>query len=176
MRNHKPFLAAVGLSVAALATVGAAGSASAAGCQGGYPAAQCSASVSATVISAGHTMTFSGSGFSAGETVKASVNGMVVGTYTANASGFVSGSYVVPANFKPGRYTMTLTGATSGRVLKVSFTVVPAVANAGVVGNGGSLAYTGAEVGGLATGGAVLIVGGAAALVAARRRRAGNAA
>ncbi len=177
MSMHKTFLAAAGLSVAAIATVGAAGSASAAPCAGGYAAAPCGATVSTTVVRAGHSVTFHGSGFTPGESVQVWVNGVLVGTYTADANGAISGTYTVPAGMKAGRYTLTLKGLTSGRVEKVSFTAVPAQANAGVVGNGpSSLAFTGAEVGGLATGGAVLIVGGAAVVVATRRRRADNAA
>src|SRR3954471_16267961 len=136
MSTHKTFLAAAGLSVAAIATVGVAGSASAAPCTGGYPAASCTPSISATVVRAGHSVTFHGSGFTPGESVQAWVNGVLVGTYTADANGNITGSYVVPAGMKAGRYTLTLKGLASGRAQTTAFTVVPAQANAGVVGAG----------------------------------------
>ena len=142
-------------------------------------AAPCGATVSTTVVTPGTRQPSSSFQlFAAGECVQVWVGGpALVGTYTADANGAVSGTYTVPAGMKAGRYTLTLKGLKSGRVEKVSFTAVPAQANAGVVGNDpSSLAFTGAEVGGLATGGAVLIVGGAAVVVATRRRRADNAA
>ena len=176
MSMHKTFLAAAGLSVAAIATVGAAGSASAAPCAGGYAAAPCGATVSTTVVRAGHSVTFHGSGFTPGESVQVWVNGVLVGTYTADANGAISGTYTVPAGMKAGRYTLTLKGLTSGRVEKVSFTAVPArptpVSWATTRAPWPSpvprsVAWPPA---------APVIVGGAAVVVATRRRRADNAA
>lgn len=182
MRAFKVAAATIGLSAALTGTaVGLAGPASAA-CQGGYPAAQCTVSVSDSRVVVGQTVTFSASGYAANEmvtvTMKQGGTVVVIGQFQADANGVVSASFKVP-QVQPGRYALTVTGNTSGLAQSVALTVVPNAAAAGTHANAAgpsSLAFTGTDAAKTAGAGAVLLLGGGALIVAARRRKNAHAA
>ncbi|QRV02104.1 exo-alpha-sialidase [Arcanobacterium phocisimile] len=61
----------------------------------------------------GGTYTFTGSGFTPGETFKVTVHSVVVdlGAVTANEQGEFTLTWTVPADFAPGQHTVNITGA-----------------------------------------------------------------
>jgi hypothetical protein len=188
MRAFKVAAATVGLS-AALVGVAAGPASAAPACQGGYPAAQCTMSVSDSRVVVGQTVNFSAGGFGANEMVTVTLTQgntvVVIGEFQANAQGVVSGSFKVP-NVKPGRYALTATGESSRGSQSVALNVLPNETAAGTNGNPAgakgnpagldSLAFTGSDAGKTAGAGAVLLLGGGALIVAARRRKHVNAA
>ncbi|MEP7193833.1 MAG: hypothetical protein ABI903_13315 [Actinomycetota bacterium] len=120
---------------------------------------------------AGGTVTFSGSGFLAGETITITLdNGTTFPSVVADASGAFSTTLTLSASLS-GTHTLTATGATSGRTSSTTIQVAAASANAGVVPSSGGLAFTGAAVVGIGALGALLLVGGAAMVLATRRRK-----
>jgi hypothetical protein len=127
------------------------------------------AKVADTAIVAGSKQTITGDGFLPGETVHGVLHSdpIDLGTAVADANGVVTFSVTLPAGFETGTHAVVLSGATSGRVATVEFTVAATTAAAAQ----GGLAYTGASVViPLLTGLTALVVG-AVLLLASRRRR-----
>lgn len=182
MRAFKVAAATIGLSAALTGTaVGLAGPASAA-CQGGYPAAQCTVSVSDSRVVVGQTVSFRATGYAANEMVTVTMTKggtvVVIGQFRADGDGVVTGSFTV-GQVASGRYALTVTGNTSGLAQSVALTVVPNVAATGTHANAAgpsSLAFTGTDAAKTAGAGAVLLLGGGALIVAARRRKSAHAA
>lgn len=121
-------------------------------------------------VESGGSAGFQGSGCQPGETVVVTINGRVMATVVADASGDYSGSFVV--DLAPGEYTVT---ATCGNVVNTSPLLVRGVAQTaptttrpGVAG--APLARTGSNVNGLALAGAALLLAGGGAMVVARKR------
>jgi hypothetical protein len=134
-------------------------------------------SVSNQTPTAGGTVTFSGSGFLAGETITITLdNGTTFPSVVANASGAFSTTLTLSASLS-GTHTLTATGTTSGRTSSTTIQVAAASANAGAVPStgvtpsSGGLAFTGAAVIGIGALGGLLLVGGAAMVLAGRRRK-----
>jgi hypothetical protein len=182
MRGVKVAGATLGLSVVLSgAAVGLAGPASAAPCPGGYPANQCTIAIDDSRVVVGQEVGFRATGYTPGEQARATVfsTPVVVGTYTANASGVVNGTFTVP-NVNKGRHTLTVVGLTSGIENSVRFNVVPNAKAAGNNSNGSSdsdsLAFTGSDTFKTAGVGALLLVGGGALIMASKRRKHVNAA
>jgi hypothetical protein len=133
---------------------------------------QATLSVSTTNPAVGGTLTVSGSGYAAGETVNLTLESASVslGSAVANASGDFTTSVTLPSGFS-GQHTIVGTGATSGE----SASVVICIGSCGTSGSassggGGGLAITGvavAVIGGL---GVLLLIGGGLMLLAGRRR------
>jgi hypothetical protein len=71
----------------------------------------------------GTTLTVTGMGFQAGESVDLSFNGPTVATATADTNGQVTWTFTVPT-LGAGQYGVTATGQTSGQVVNTTFTVV----------------------------------------------------
>lgn len=80
---------------------------------------------SVSTIATGGNITFTGSGFTPGETVSGVVNSDPVnlGSQVADSNGNVVFAWSVPAGFAAGQHTITLTGAASGIVATNTFTV-----------------------------------------------------
>ena len=117
----------------------------------------------------GQTVTFTGTGFTPGESVTGTVHSQPVnlGTVAADAQGNVSFTWNVPAGFAPGEHTVTLKGETSKRAVQATFTVVAAPAPPQ-----DGLASTGTSTAGLWGGSLILVLLGAG-VVLGNRRRAG---
>ena len=199
MRATKASLAVLGLSaVLAGGVISGAGAANAAGCEGGYPPAQCKVAISDNTVRPGEPVSFQADGFRGGESVSGDVHSVVVhvGTYSANSKGVVTGTFTVPSGLSNGTHTFTLTGLGSGVIKSAKFQVTGAPAGGGTgngagtgtttgtgtgtgsstSGNGGGLAMTGTNVAGVVGGGAALVLAGGALMVATRRRKHVNAA
>ena len=203
MRATKASLAVLGLSaVLAGGVISGAGAANAAGCEGGYPPAQCKVAISDNTVRPGEPVSFQADGFRGGESVSGDVHSVVVhvGTYSANSKGVVTGTFTVPSGLSNGTHTFTLTGLGSGVIKSARFSVTGAPAGggngngngagtgtttgtgtgtgsgSGTTGNGGGLAMTGTNVAGVVGGGAALVLAGGALMVATRRRKPVNAA
>ncbi len=88
-------------------------------------AAPASISLSSAWTGAGGSNTVTGSGFAPGETVRIVLQSdpVEVGVLTANGSGAISGSFVVPRTTEPGAHTVVVTGATSARAASSSLSV-----------------------------------------------------
>lgn len=178
MRAFKVAAATVGLSAALAGTaVGLAAPVSAApsgGCsQGSYPPASSTVALSRSRANVGMEISFEARCFRPGEQVTLWVAGVRMGTFTASATGTVSGSFTVPSGLKPGRYTLELAAATGTQ--SASFIVVPSAAAAGDSSDDDSLAFTGSDAAKTAGAGAVLLLGGGALIVAAKRRKTASA-
>lgn len=123
----------------------------------------------------GGTVTFSGTGFTSGETVNATVHSDPVdlGAVVVTEDGAFAIDWTIPADLTAGEHTIVITRA-DGTTITASFTVTAAAAggNAGS-SDGGGLAATGAELplAVLAIASALLIGGG---VLAARRRLAAH--
>jgi hypothetical protein len=127
--------------------------------------------VSSQTPTAGGTVTFSGTGFQAGETITITLdNGTTYPSVVADASGAFSTTIHLSASLS-GTHTLTATGATSGRTSSTTIQVAAASANAGVAPSTGGLAFTGAAVLGIGALGGLLLVGGATMVLASRRRK-----
>lgn len=130
--------------------------------------------LSTTAPCAGGTMSASGSGFGAGESVSLVLNSepQSAGTVQADADGRFSASVTIPAGLT-GRHVLTATGASTGSVTSGSFTIVAscdATPVAAQGSSGGGLAYTGVPAYALAAGAILLLLGGAVLLFLGRRR------
>ena len=72
----------------------------------------------------GSQVLVAGTGFQPGETVLVSLNNALMQDLTAGGSGaFTNGAFIVPSTMAPGRYTVMIVGATSGREASVVLTV-----------------------------------------------------
>lgn len=177
MRPTKPAAALVGLIIAVFSvlislTTSAQAAPTATSCVGGYPPSQCTVALSASTVTPGGTLSFSASGYTPGETAQGTVfsTPIVVGKWTANSSGVVSGSFTVPTSLSPGTHTFQLAGLTSGVIKSAQFTVVAGSSSSSTSGKS-SLPFTGANVMPLVGAGAALVLGGGAAVAVARRRK-----
>lgn len=106
-------------------------------------------------------------GFKPGEKVTLTMHSTptTLGVFTADANGFVTVTFTVPAGTAAGTHTLVLEGD-MGTYFQENITVAAALTTASSAG----LAYTGADVAvPLALGAGLLVVGGGA-LVASRRR------
>jgi len=142
MRATKASLAVLGLSaVLAGGVISGAGAANAAGCEGGYPPAQCKVAISDNTVRPGEPVSFQADGFRGGESVSGDVHSVVVhvGTYSANSKGVVTGTFTVPSGLSNGTHTFTLTGLGSGVIKSAKFQVTGAPAGGGN-GNGAGTA------------------------------------
>jgi hypothetical protein len=129
-------------------------------------------SVSNQAPAAGSSITFSGSGFAAGEKVTISLdNGKQFPSVFANASGAFSETITLPAGVT-GTHTITATGTTSGHSASIKIQVAGVGASGGTTASGSGLAFTGASVIGIIALGVLLLVGGGLMLLAGRRRKA----
>jgi len=72
----------------------------------------------------GTSLTVTGTGFQPGEGVQMQVNGVAVGSATADTKGAASVTFVVPAALAPGQYDVTATGQTSGVTTTTAYTVI----------------------------------------------------
>src|SRR5450631_3956419 len=162
-RLHAPLIVMFGMIIAMVAFATPSNAAS-------YTT-QPTTSVSNQAPAAGGTITFSGSGFLAGETITIKLdNGTTFPSVVANAAGAFSTTITLSAGLS-GTHTLTATGTTSGRTSSTTIQVAAASANAGVTPSTGGLAFTGAAVVGIGALGALLLVGGAALVLAGRRRK-----
>ncbi|PRY27916.1 hypothetical protein [Pseudosporangium ferrugineum] len=143
-----------------------------------YPVGPPAAGVSDGSVSTGSSVRFSGRGFGAGELVRITVNGKVVGTVRASADGTFS--TVVKLAGLDGDVVLSAAGVESGVVVNANVRV-----NAGESGGGGedaddvnagdALPTTGPSIGDLAKyvyGGTAAIMLGTGLLWFTRRRRA----
>jgi len=173
-----------------------------------YPAPGGGGTVSDGTVAPGEVFTFSGTGFLAGETITITITltstpqalgggfsggaamsvpskiNVLAAPQTVTTTAAADGSFSAPIRLgKPGTYTLTAVGNTSGHTVTQSVTVV-AGADRGVVnaaGNGSGLANTGGGNGLANTGadsslvlwslvGAGALAAGAASVVVVRRR------
>jgi LPXTG-motif cell wall-anchored protein len=135
---------------------------------GGYPIVKDKATVSATTVTAGGTVTVSGGGFSADcpvvLTVRVGSRVYITRTLTPDSSGNVSADVKLT---RTGRNVLELTGCQDDgatRVLSASVTVRAAAA-------GGSLPGTGADLTSLYAGIGLLAAGGLLVMVTRQRRK-----
>ena len=163
-----------------------------------YPAPPPSVSVSDGTVTPGETFTFSGTGFTPGETIQITISnentaasggagagrvGTSVGAVirpavvtTVSSVADSSGKFSIPITLnEAGVYTLTAKGLTSGKTQSAVVTVAaPTVAVAGAVtSSGDNLATTGADGKGLALWSAVglgALALGAGSVVAVRRK------
>ena len=119
-------------------------------------------------VNVGGNATFQGSGCAPGSTVTITIDGKVVATVTADASGDYNGSFV--ADMAPGTYTVT---ATCGDVVRTTPLTVRSVSVTPppTGGTGGtSLPRTGSNTNTMALVGAGLLLLGGGAILATRKR------
>lgn len=116
-------------------------------------------------VNVGGNATFQGSGCAPGSTVTITIDGKVMATVTADASGDYSGSF--KADLAPGSYNVT---ATCGDVIRTSPLTVRSVAVTPPSTGGGALPRTGSNSNVMALVGAGLLVLGGGAILATRKR------
>jgi hypothetical protein len=128
--------------------------------------------VSSQTVTAGGSITFSGSGFLPGETVRITVSDPItLKSVVADSSGSFSTVIVLPAGLT-GAQTLTATGLTSGRTASITIQVLAASANPFPTSTAtGGLAFTGAAVGAIGALGGLLLIGGGLMMLASRRRK-----
>jgi hypothetical protein len=127
-------------------------------------------SVAWQTITPGKQQTVVLGGFQPFETVHGVLHSTPVdlGTAQADAAGFATFTFTIPAGLEVGAHNVTMTGLTSGATAQADFTVTAAAAQ-----DTSGLAYTGTDVLPLlALGGGLLVAGAGAVTVAARRRSA----
>ena len=145
-------------------------------------------SVGHSSVAQGAALTVTGVGFSAGESVRATVHSAATvdaGTVKAGSNGTAKVTFSVPTTLATGSHTLELAGLTSGLTTSTTFTVTaaPATSSSNSTGSGtaaaqdltSTLPATGTDRNELvlqAIAGATLISVGALALLAGRRRRA----
>jgi LPXTG-motif cell wall-anchored protein len=121
-------------------------------------------------VNVGGNATFQGSGCAPGSTVTITIDGKVVATVTADASGDYNGSFV--ADMAPGTYTVTVTPVATWSApppLTVrSVAVTPPPPGGGTGGT--SLPRTGSNTNTMALVGAGLLLLGGGAILATRKR------
>lgn len=138
------------------------------------------ATLASSSVQQGGSVTVTGGGFLAGETVKAVVQSdpVNVGQAVANGSGAASLTFVLPSSIGAGSHTVTLTGLDSGVTASAPLTVTAAPAVSTTTSTTSTtvakttIARTGAQsVTGELQLAAGLVAGGAALLLTTRRRR-----
>lgn len=127
-------------------------------------------SVSSSVVAPGGTITVSGSGFEANQTVRITLypEAVVLGTTTSESSGAWSATVTIPSDTALGRHTITAMD-TAGDSASVTITVTAAAGPSG--GGGGGVSTTGVAVMSIGALGVLLVAGGAVMLMAGRRRK-----
>jgi len=139
----------------------------------------CQAFASDVTVPPGRTITISGSGANAGDTVTAALD-QTIGTGTADSNGNFSFPGTVPSTAAPGNRTLTVTCGPNGGVAILNIDITASGAGggggpattAGPANGSGSLPRTGTgNVVPLVRMGIALIVVGALILAATRRRR-----
>jgi hypothetical protein len=128
------------------------------------------------------TTTVSGTGFQPGETVTITLQGAVIGTATADATGAFSTSVTIPTGTSAGTYTIVSTGSagdSSSTQLTVGSgtcgTPTPTFTTVSSSTPTSGLAFTGADIARLVEiAGIALGVGGLLLLATRRRRQATN--
>lgn len=125
------------------------------------------ATLSASTVAPGGTLTVEGTGFTPGEPVVATLHSTPIelGTVTADADGVATLAFTVPADLEPGDHRVELVGQRSGVVVSVAFEVLGVDAP-------GALPATGRMTDTQAGTGVGLLVLGATLVALARRRRA----
>lgn len=147
---------------------------------------------SGATVAAGEDVTVTGSGFAGGAEVVITIESdpITLGATTADATGAISTSVVIPTTLTNGSHTLKATGMAAGGGLLVLAQAVEVIGGVdpgddadatdrrvGDVGDveettaGGSLAATGLGVVGLAVVGLALLAGGGGAVALARRHR-----
>lgn len=129
-------------------------------------------SVSTTTPPVGGTITISGTGWGANDTVNITLH---TATYplaspTADASGAFTTTVTLPAGVS-GRHTIVAVDPTTGQTASVAITIGAPSAAPGAAPGGGGLSNTGVAVISIGALGVVLLVGGGLMLLAGRRRR-----
>lgn len=132
-----------------------------------YPPDGETVAVSDPTPAPGQSVTVTASNFTPGETVTFTLDGTVLGSDVADASGTASITFNAPTT--PGSYVISA-GATSGASATTTITVVAAAADGD---DGAGLPFTGSDIGDLVVPGAAAIGAGAllVAVASSRRRR-----
>jgi uncharacterized repeat protein (TIGR02543 family) len=151
-------------------------------------------SVMPGAVAQGGTFTVHGSGFTPGEKVRAVLHStsLALGTWTADSTGRLTHTAIVPGGYAIGAHTVVLTGVSDGRAAQAALTVTATPASpagpggsppAGISGNppasgpaadtGGPLASTGTDTTALLTVVLIALLCGAVLTVAGTRRRYG---
>jgi hypothetical protein len=134
---------------------------------------QATISVSTTNPAIGGTLTISGSGWAAGETVILTLesSSFSLGSAIANASGDFSTSVTLPSGVS-GDHTIVARGATSGATASAAICIGSCGGGGSASsGGGGGLASTGLAVAAIGGLGVVLLIAGGLMLLAGRRRK-----
>lgn len=177
MRIRPVRLLAAPAALGFAAVIGLGLAAPAASAQPAYgPTATATLTCSATTVAEGATITCSGAGYDAFETVLEVIHSdpETLGSVQTNATGQFTASVTIPTNIAPGTHTITDTGETSGHSASVTIDVLAPTTAAAVppAAPSSSLAFTGIDVAEVAgVGAAALAAGGGLVLVARRRRR-----
>lgn len=141
---------------------------------GAQPAAH--VSLSASSITAGRTLTVSGSGFAAGESVRIELHSdpVLLATVAADGAGTFTESVRIPADTAAGAHRIVVT-STSGVTADAALSVAASggVTTPGTESTDGDLATTGGTLPLWALGGAALLLLAGALLLARRRAHAG---
>lgn len=127
----------------------------------------------------GGEITFAGTGFTPGESVKATVHSdpVELGTFDVAADGTLAIDWAIPADFAVGEHEVVIALA-DGTTVTAAFQIAAAASGDGAAASGdgaatdGGLAITGAELPLLITGIALAMLIGGAVLLIARRRTA----
>ncbi len=109
-------------------------------------------------------------GWDPGSTVRVALDGVELGTATADADGAFSDSFTVPSGTPPGPHDVELRGVLGGEPVEVATAITVLVAPVAPPGPS-ALARTGTMLAPWALGGLALVAAGAAAVLAARRSR-----
>lgn len=128
-----------------------------------------SSSSSSSSVAPGGSLTFSGSNFTPGATVTATLHStpVTLGTTTAGSSGSFSMVVTIPSDTVPGAHTLIATdpdGDSASTAIVVTGTVTVATTSSG-------LAFTGADIAALSGVGALAMALGGMLILTGRRRR-----
>jgi hypothetical protein len=136
------------------------------------------AALTASTVTQGGSVTVTGNGFEAGETVKGVVasDPVNVGQVVADGFGQATLTFVLPASVGAGSHTVTLTGVSSGATASAPLTVTaaaaPSTSTTSTTAVKTQIARTGANgVAGQAQAALALVLAGGALVVSTRRRK-----
>lgn len=131
---------------------------------------QATISVSTQNPAVGGSLTISGDGFAADETVSLTLHTQTynLGSATTDVSGRFTATVTLPAGVS-GAHTIVATGLSSGQTTSITITIGSSVSSSA---SSGGLPNTGVAVLGVGVVGAALLIGGAAMLVVGQRRSA----
>ena len=130
-------------------------------------------------LAPGQTVTVQASGFTAGETVTATVHSVTqtLAPATASSTGTIAYAFTVPTTLPAGAHTLVLAGTTSAHTVTINFSIAsPSVLGTTTTPSAGSasLPFTGADIGLLAAvAGVCMCVGFVIRFGAPEPRRAG---